>query len=336
MSLGTEKSIIDALPMGVFIVDENMKIQFWNQWLHAHTKLSNEKVQGSSLTEIYPDFDGSRFSWAVDQIFASRSPQVLSQALNHYLIPIELKYKGRHSLPLMQQQVQIVPVEFDNKELVAMVVVLDVTDSVMRSSALAELTQKLTTDSNRDQLTGLYNRRYMWEWLTCQIKTSNRYKKSFSCIMADIDHFKLLNDTHGHDHGDLVLKKFSKELALQLRDSDVLIRYGGEEFVILLPNTELKDAIDLANRIREQISHANISGISISDNAEESDSSVVIDSSVVDNSTGVSDSNVTCSMGVQLYDGANPTTGEDLLKKTDKFLYQAKNLGRNCVAPQLN
>ncbi len=101
-----------------------------------------------------------------------------------------------------------------------------------------------------DGLTGLYNRWYLHRQLPQEISRSRRYGLSLSAVICDIDHFKLVNDTHGHPVGDEVLAAFSKLLVKMVRDSDLAFRIGGEEFLLLLPNTTGKDAMNLAERIR--------------------------------------------------------------------------------------
>ncbi len=107
--------------------------------------------------------------------------------------------------------------------------------------------------SLKDHLTGLYLRRYMNEVLENLIYTYNRYKKVFSIIMMDLDDFKEINDTYGHLAGDEVLKVIGSVLKRYTRQSDIPIRYGGDEFIVILPETKLEDAIVVAKKIRDKI-----------------------------------------------------------------------------------
>jgi len=104
-----------------------------------------------------------------------------------------------------------------------------------------------------DPLTGAYNRRYLMEQLPREIERSARYGRRVSVIMCDVDHFKKINDTHGHLVGDEVLKWFVAMLEKGIRTSDWVARYGGEEFVIVLPETDVDSAANAANHLREQI-----------------------------------------------------------------------------------
>jgi diguanylate cyclase (GGDEF)-like protein len=159
----------------------------------------------------------------------------------------------------------------------------------------------------RDGLTGLYNHRHFQETLAQEILRSKRYTKTFSLVFLDVDFFKQYNDTHGHLHGDAVLVALSKLLIAGLRKSDIAVRYGGEEFVLLLPETSKENAFALAETIREKIAAHPFPGRETQPQGM-----------------------VTVSMGIAAFpeDGSDSST---LLHRADDALYQAKNGGRNRV-----
>ncbi len=156
-----------------------------------------------------------------------------------------------------------------------------------------------------DYLTGLANRRYFIEKAELELSRHNRYSNELSLIMFDIDFFKKINDTYGHNVGDLVLQKIADTSRLILRDIDILGRIGGEEFAILLPQTNLEDSIIVAERLRAEISKQKI---------------------YLENQTL---ENFTASFGV--VSASSSLTIDELLIKADKALYEAKNSGRNKV-----
>lgn len=160
--------------------------------------------------------------------------------------------------------------------------------------------------STRDELTGVFNRRFMWEWLLPQLKHAVRHKAPLVCLMLDIDQFKRVNDSYGHDVGDEILIGFSGIVANRLRESDIVIRYGGDEFVAFLPECDLEGGLAVAERIRQTVMSSRLSSLT---NGE-----------------------LTCSIGVACYDSGEPLTGGELLKQADSALYKAKNTGRNRVA----
>ena len=152
-----------------------------------------------------------------------------------------------------------------------------------------------------DALTGAFNRKKMEEDMKDEFERFKRYGVKFSVIMADIDFFKKINDTYGHMMGDLVLKSVADTLKNNIRKSDKLYRYGGEEFCILLPNTEIQDAISLAKRLLQKIRERKINNIS-----------------------------VTISMGVSCAEEKDGRW-EEIIKRADEKLYLAKSNGRNRV-----
>jgi len=153
-----------------------------------------------------------------------------------------------------------------------------------------------------DPLTQLYNRRHTNERLAQEAEKFGRYNSKFSVLMMDIDHFKSLNDSCGHQFGDEILQKVSKAITSAVRNVDVAGRYGGEEFLVIFPEIDLKGAVTVAERIR-----AAIEGI---DTRRE----------------GVT---VTVSGGVAEFTGGNP---ELLIKKADELLYLSKDKGRNRIS----
>jgi diguanylate cyclase (GGDEF)-like protein len=160
--------------------------------------------------------------------------------------------------------------------------------------------------SVRDPLTGLYNRRYMEEILALEIIRAARKEYPIGIIMVDIDHFKRFNDIHGHAAGDAVLSQVGSFLRKYLRASDAACRYGGEEFLFVLPEASLKITQIRAEQMREEIKNMQIS---FHDQILEA---------------------VTLSIGVAVFP-LNGSTGEVILKAADVALYQAKEAGRDCV-----
>jgi diguanylate cyclase (GGDEF)-like protein len=154
-----------------------------------------------------------------------------------------------------------------------------------------------------DGLTSLYNRRYFDMFYENIFNQSSRYGIPLTLIMCDIDHFKKINDTYGHDKGDVVLKEIANILKSNTRKTDIAARFGGEEFMVCLPSTEITSALDVARKIKQMVLKIKMKDIK----------------------------KVTVSMGVTFYRkefGSNP---KDLLKRLDNLLYEAKNRGRNRI-----
>ena len=162
-----------------------------------------------------------------------------------------------------------------------------------------------------DLVTGCHNRRYLECRLAEAVAEAQRYGQPLSCLFVDVDHFKRVNDIYGHAAGDSVLQTIGNRIKSQLRASDVLGRYGGEEFAVLLPQTALEDAVQQAERLRQAIASAPVS---------------------LENGEGVG---VTVSIGVAELQPSSAASakklGDHLLATADAALYKAKAAGRNRV-----
>ncbi len=168
-----------------------------------------------------------------------------------------------------------------------------------------ELVRNLERLANTDSLTGVWNRRYFLNIAEQETQRSRRYNRPLSVLMIDIDHFKKVNDTYGHVVGDEVLIMMTETVIHYLRNVDVLGRFGGEEFVALLPETDSKAALITGERIRENIEQITIP----------------VEGKLV---------SITVSIGVSSYQLGDANI-DVLIQRADEALYQAKNQGRNRV-----
>jgi len=176
-----------------------------------------------------------------------------------------------------------------------------------REEELRKKNQELELLSNKDSLTGAFNRRYLNHILTIELMRAARTDGQISVLMLDIDHFKKINDTFGHQAGDQVLKRITEEITASLRDYDLTFRYGGEEFVAMLPDTSLHEARKVAQRICQKV-HA------------------------VRFPDALANLQVSISIGVTSFPGMDAGTAEELLEQADQALYRAKTNGRNQIA----
>lgn len=153
-----------------------------------------------------------------------------------------------------------------------------------------------------DMLTSTYNRKTTLETLSLELERCNRYGRKLSIAMVDIDHFKVVNDTYGHIGGDQVLQKVATTISAYIRTVDLIGRYGGEEFLLIFPESELKGALSASEKIRQVVEQMQF--------------------------PEYPELSVTISIGVEEYVGG---TLEEFIDVADKHLYRAKNSGRNCV-----
>jgi diguanylate cyclase (GGDEF)-like protein len=174
-----------------------------------------------------------------------------------------------------------------------------------RLADIEQLKNRIREQSIRDPLTNLYNRRFLNEFMERELALARRNQKPLAVVMLDLDHFKQLNDQFGHQTGDKVIEMVAKHLLRQSRRTDILFRYGGEEFLVILPNTNATQARHLAENWRVHVEQAQ----------------VLAKHQAV---------NITLSAGVACYPEQG-TTAFNLIQAADEALYQAKAAGRNQV-----
>ena len=167
---------------------------------------------------------------------------------------------------------------------------------------ISELSELVSTDA----LTGLFNFHHFKTVLRAEMDRSKRSGIPTSLVMVDIDHFKLVNDEYGHEAGNFALKHLAEILRNEVRTTDIVCRYGGEEFAMVFPETHLNLAVKVADRIRELIAN----------------SPIPLEQGEI---------NLTASMGASVYMKTSVLDFVDFVDSVDKYLYEAKQSGRNCI-----
>lgn len=175
----------------------------------------------------------------------------------------------------------------------------------MKNLQLKTVMEKLELTAKTDMLTGLYNRRHMVDEIEKEVAKFRRNNKSFSLLMADIDYFKNVNDSYGHNCGDHVLKLVAESLCSSIRKMDTVARWGGEEFLVLLPETGGEGAELLAERIRKKIAEQEVHYNNIR-------------------------FSITITLGIAVYASTERT--DEFIKRADSALYKGKENGRNCTS----
>ncbi len=269
--------------MSIASTDKDFRIIYFNPAAEKLFGYKVEEVISKTIMEIHTKekIDPSRFEKAIETV----------KIEGEYMYTLEKeKEDGIHYIESRVSGI------WDKKENIIGYVLMskDVTD---RKKAEIEL-EKLAT---LDKLTQTYNRIKFEEIIVREIERARRYNHSLSMIMFDIDHFKIVNDTYGHVIGDHVLKSVADIAKEKTRKTDYLIRWGGEEFMIISPDTELESAEELAERIRQMI----------------------------EDFTFNKNGNVTVSFGVTQF--TNDDTEDTFIKRADDALYKAKMKGRNRV-----
>ena len=291
--------IFDALNLGIIILDRDLKIYRWNRWMEIHSGTMSEDIIDSPILEIFPGLNTPKFNRSCKSVFKFGNLCFFSQKLHHYLFPFKSTAYSGHEFEFMQQSCAMGPLRDENNEVKYIYIYIqDVTESAVNEKKLTDLNMK-------DGLTGVYNRRFLEKKILEEVERHRRYSGDFSMIMLDIDHFKKVNDTYGHQCGDFILKSVSLRIASIIRNVDYLARYGGEEFCCLLPQTPLKFAAMVAERFRVLIMEQDHS----------------FDDKLI---------KVSISLGVSgLRDDIS--TADALIKSADEAMYRAKAGGRNRV-----
>lgn len=242
-----------------------------------------------------------------DLAINSECPDLIDLFVQAY----ESKYGHISSMELQQKFLDgiIFWSDLDVEEATSIVVndgPLDLDSKLIKTETLQQILDVLCSFTMGDGLTGLFNRRYFDLRIVYEMRRAHRDYVPISIILADVDDFKKVNDQYGHDVGDKALKLVSRVFMDTLRQTDVITRYGGEEFAVLLPGTGIREAIHAAERVRVGLEKASIQA----------------------NNTEVK---ITISAGVATYFAGAQLSAEQFVKQADLALYEAKNSGRNRV-----
>jgi diguanylate cyclase (GGDEF)-like protein/PAS domain S-box-containing protein len=281
---------VSALPNLTFILDEQGR---YLEVIANETSLlaarPNELI-GRLIADVLPPLETAKILDAIGQTIQTGKIEVID-----YKIPVmagsERWFEGR--IALLEKG------DLGNAKVIFMA--SDITERV-------QLYQEVKRLANQDVLTGCFNRRHFMELAEQEIQRDMRYNRPLSLLMMDIDHFKNVNDRYGHQIGDQVLCNLVFLCQKHLRNVDMLGRYGGEEFVVLMPETAAEGAMLASERLRGKIEEMKIN-------------------------TSAGSLSITVSMGLAGLDrGFDEThTLDMLIKSADKALYAAKDAGRNCV-----
>jgi diguanylate cyclase (GGDEF)-like protein len=273
--------------------------------MQAHSGISPEKAIGASLTEIFPELP-EQWLWRRQRtVFDLGIPVYTTWEERSYLFRFPMRLPIHYYVDLMYQNVMFVPLRASNDSVERMgIVVYDVTESALAHKELEKARADLLVLSRVDALTKLWNRGYWEERFEEEWARARRSGGPVTLVMFDIDHFKRINDTYGHQIGDAALRLMAATLSELSREVDICGRYGGEEFVVILPDTNKEGAAVFCERLRLGIAARSVSGV----NKE-----------VVQ---------FTISLGVAEFD-INGDSSRFWLQRVDKALYRAKDNGRN-------
>ncbi|AXH13623.1 sensor domain-containing diguanylate cyclase [Halarcobacter bivalviorum] len=300
-------TIFNTIDNGIIILDENLNILAWNRWLEIRTNILKEEVIDKGICQKFSYIDEKRLKRKVKAALVTKSPSYYNVDPHKYLIKIKIN-SINSNYDLMQQDVTIVPYDIENK--IVCLYIYDKTALCEINSKLERANTELVDLTNKDYLTKVYNRRYFNDYSKKAIELAKRNNQDISVVAIDIDRFKKINDTFGHTVGDEALITVANILRSNIRKSDIVSRFGGEEFVMLLNNASLTEATVIAEKIR-----------------------VIIEDTII--KVGDKEIDITASFGVATLNKENDENISITLQRADDLLYLAKKHGRNEVVNSL-
>lgn len=303
---GWQDALLNSIEVGIVVVDAHFQVEEFNQFMQNHSGVQASDIKGQPIFSFFKEIDRRWFEHKCQPVFSMNTPVFIIWEQRQYLFKFGSSRPITSSSDYMYQNITILPICSDTGSVERVcILVYDMTDQAMSKAGVERLNDELKIISRIDGLTGLYNRRYWQERFEHEFKLANRNKKPISVLMLDIDHFKAVNDNHGHQAGDKVIQSLAMLIKKATRETDICGRYGGEEFTILLPDTTTETAKLVAERIRKAserylVQHENI------------------------------EMNFTVSIGIAEFSIAF-TRPLIWLEAADKALYKAKESGRNRV-----
>ncbi len=300
--------IVDLTGIGIAAVDTRMNVILWNRFMEIHSHLKPSNVLGRNLFDCFPELPREWLEKKLKSVIVLRNSAFTSWQQRPYLFKFPNTRTITTDRPFMYQDCSFWAIQ-DKGGMVKGVCIsvhdmTDTADAQILLQAATEQAVNLQETSQRDGLTGLYNRQYFDEQISSEVVCARRFERSLSLLLIDVDFFKKINDTYGHQGGDEVLRIVAFKLLKTLRPSDTLARYGGEEFALILPHLGKQEGIAVADRLRRIIEKEII----------------LVDEKEI---------KITISIGVSAF--AKGDSPSQLIKDADGALYLAKREGRNRV-----
>ncbi len=303
------KHISDKINTGIIVLNLDFQIVVWNNFLRMHTNKQAEDVLGLSIFSVFPEISQKWFIRKLSSVLQLGTQSFCSWEQRHHLFELPHTQQMTTFSDVMAQNCTFLPID-NHRGYVTHVCILieDATEICHYHYVHVQAFEKLKIANRIDGLTQIFNRTHWNICLEKEFCRAQRYKKNLAVIMFDLDHFKILNDTYGHQCGDKVLVEVAARIKALLRGCDLFGRYGGEEFAVILPETSLKGAQEAAERIRGALydEHINFKNQSIE---------------------------ISASVGVATMN-ADYKNCEEIVNDADMAMYRAKKNGRNnvCIA----
>lgn len=298
--------ILDTMDSGLIVLDREYKVCVWNSFMQSYSGVLSQDILGECL---FDHFEELPKTWLETKLKTSAELETRSFSSwenRPYLFKFNNFSPVSNSCNLMYQDIVITPLHSLSGSISHIAIqVNDVSETARNRIHLRETNQHLSEISRKDGLTGLFNRAFWEQSLKEEFSRLSVIDRTSSLVIFDIDHFKKVNDTYGHHSGDEVIRHTASLLRKTARSSDVCGRFGGEEFTVLLPNTNQEQAFNFAERLRTSIEKE----------------CVMVENKPINFSVSIGVCEYKCSF-------ENHT---QWLKSADAALYIAKENGRNCT-----
>lgn len=296
--------VLQNIDVGLVVLDNDYNIQLWNSFMQNHSAKLPTDVLGSNVFSVFPELPEDWLMRKVESVRALGNLAFTTWEQRPYLFRFRNYRPVTGMTEFMYQNCTLMPITDTRNNITHIcLIIYDVTEIAANKLQLQRANSKLHIISQTDGLTGLLNRKHWEEGLLHEFKRFQRYQHTCSLLMFDIDHFKRINDTYGHPAGDEVIRQTAAALKDCVRDIDICGRYGGEEFTVILVDTNAEGATVVAERLRKTIES----------------NTVYYDEHVI---------NYTISLGIAEIRGdiKNPV---EWIDSADRGLYRAKRAGRN-------
>ncbi|MGB1263475.1 MAG: diguanylate cyclase [Cognaticolwellia sp.] len=249
--------ILHSIDVGLVVLDRDYHVQIWNGFMENHSGLLPREVKGKVLFELFDEIPQDWFRRKAESVFLLKNKAFTIWEQRPYVFKFNNYRPITSTADFMYQNTTFMPLMSTTGEISHLcLLVYDVTDNAMHKQELKRANKDLAILSQTDGLTQLFNRNHWQHCIETEFKRYTRSQHSSSLVILDIDHFKAVNDNYGHIVGDDVIKHLAKLIREQARETDISGRYGGEEFVILLADTHIDDAVVFAERLRKTVAES--------------------------------------------------------------------------------
>ncbi len=246
--------VLQSIDVGLVVIDQDFNVQVWNGFMENHSAIRPNDILNKNIFELFPDIPKSWFKRKIQSVMLLKGRSFTTWEQRPYLFEFKNYRPITGSSEFMYQNITFIPLLSSNGEINHIGLnIYDVTDIATSHLELQKANLALEALSRTDRLTKLNNRGYWEECLANEFERDRRTNEVCSMLIFDIDHFKKVNDVHGHTAGDEIIRVTAKTLLESTRTTDICGRYGGEEFVVILINTNAQNSYILSERIRQRI-----------------------------------------------------------------------------------